>query len=131
MAHDELDSTSQDPNSRNALVEKEKPSSAESKSGSLDQSPDNEARPVDSFPNDSHNNDDKSRNDRAFSPSSSALRVPGNLNTEEGESNTQRFGFKPRTIPGKYGHSRICRLSLGEPFLANTRVCTYSMDSIN
>lgn len=134
MAHDEHDPASQDPISREALedqVLEEKPS-AERRTGSLDESrngPDHNAHPVDILSNDRNIDDSKNDDNHSFALSSSGLRVSENLNVEEGES-TRQFGFKPRTIPGMFGHTRVLAGLLWRA-LANARVCACSMDSIS
>ena len=109
MAHDEHDPTSQDPISRDALEDQvlEEDSSAERRTRPLDESrngPDHNAHPVEILSNDRNINDSKNDGNHSFAPSLSGLRASENLNAEEGES-ARQFGFKPRTIPGMFGHT--------------------------
>lgn len=98
MAQDERDSAHQDPNSGEnfedqVLEEKSLPVQPDQSRNESN----GDARPVDnSSNNDSH----------PFSPSSGALRTPENLNLKDG-GNGQLFGFKPRTIPGMRGRTRV------------------------
>jgi len=115
MAHDEHNPNSQDPISGDALENQvlEEKSSAERRTGSPDESRnghDHNALPVE-FPSHERNiNDSKNGDSHSFVPSSTGLRVSENLNAEEGKSDHQ-FGFKPRTIPGMCGHTRVFPVS--------------------
>lgn len=110
MAHDEHKQTSQDPISGDAFENQvlEEKSSAERRTESPDESrngPDQNGHPVQSLSHDRNINDSKNDDSHSFAPSSNGVRMPENLNAEEGGS-AHQFGFKPRTIPGMCGHTR-------------------------
>ena len=103
MAQDVRDSAVQDsdPDLEKRALEEEKPLPANYLSAQPDQSRDrwnNGARSIEPFYN--HDNSDNG----AVSPSLSAMQEPGRVNVEDG-GNGQKFGYKPRTLPGMCGQT--------------------------